>query len=539
MADRLGVAAVLACASLGVGADVGAGFGAAATAPVPSDAGAPPAWADAALDPEWATAAELDGFLRAKADELRLAGLAVVVLADDEILFEGTYGEAAPDGRAVTLDTPFVLGSTSKQVTALAVHQLVAQDRLGLDDTVGALLPELGGDASALAPVTVEQLLEHTSGLTMRAGLDFFSLWPQAGSIADDARRLLREQPDVEPGARFEYTNANYTLLGAIIEAVTGDSFESSLQELVVDPLGMEATTSDLDRAASDGLAVGEYTWFRLLNVATPTPVTAAAAPSGYLTSNAHDLTRLVEAHLGAPTGIDPDVLEAARRPLTEIDRYSAYASGWYERAFWELTDLDAGWGDPDLPRIWEHGGDALRAMSYVAIAPELGFGIVVLTNTGLGTDPGRFAAFTDDLVHEIVGTQPSSRSTDPLIAAAPAIMVGMPLLLAAAIAWLVLVLRRPPASRVARWLPVAVTGVLVALTLWIAFVVVPANTRASLIDTWWWSGAPDLAVSIGLSLLLTACVVPLLVAQLVAASRGRDPGSSPDQYRSGEGVEA
>ncbi|MGW4928760.1 serine hydrolase domain-containing protein [Agromyces sp. NPDC004153] len=513
--------------------------GAAAAAPGPVEAGAMPAWADAAYDPEWATASELEGFLRAKADELRLAGLAVVVLAEDEVLFEGTYGEAAPDGRPVTLDTPFVLGSTSKQFTALAVQQLVAQDRLGPDDTIGSLLFELGGDASALASVTVEQLLEHTSGLTMRAGLDFFSLWPQAGSIEEDARRLLREQPEVEPGTRFEYTNANYTLLGAIIEAATGETYESAMQELVVDPLGLEATTSDLDRAAADGLAIGEYTWFRLLNVTTPTPVTAAAAPSGYLTSNAHDLTRLVEAHLGTSTGIDPDVLEAARRPLTEIDRYAGYASGWYQRAFWELTEFDAGWEDPDLPRIWEHGGDALRAMSYIAIAPDLGFGVVVLTNTGLGSDQGRFAGFTNALLHEIVGTRAAPVSTDPLIAAAPAIMIGMPLLLAAAIAWVVLVLRRPPASRIARWLPVAVTAVLVALTLWIAFVVVPASTRASLIDTWWWSGAPDLAVSIGLSLLLTACVVPLLVAQVVAASRRREPGSSPDQYRSGDGVEA
>ena len=145
---------------------------------------------DERAEPRWAEASEIDRFLRAQFEELRLPGLAVLVVTRDGVRFEGMYGNADPAGRPVSADTPFLLGSTSKQFTALAVHQLVVQGRLGLENTVGALVPELAGTDSAFAAVTVEQLLGHTSGLSLNAGHDIWSLWPQADSIRDEFAEL-------------------------------------------------------------------------------------------------------------------------------------------------------------------------------------------------------------------------------------------------------------------------------------------------------------------------------------------------------------
>ena len=108
--------------------------------------------AHAAPDPKWPdpqreTPDQLDRFVSAKVDELNLPGLAVVVVAEVKVLVEGTYGEASP-GVPVSLDTPFRLGSTSKQFTGLAVQQLIAQGRLSLDTPVGAALPEVGQNAA-------------------------------------------------------------------------------------------------------------------------------------------------------------------------------------------------------------------------------------------------------------------------------------------------------------------------------------------------------------------------------------------------------
>ena len=80
--------------------------------------------------PGWATASEIDRFLQKERADLKLSGLAVVVISQRSIIFERGYGDAAPEGPAVTLNTPFVLGSTSKQLTGLAVQQLIAQGRL-------------------------------------------------------------------------------------------------------------------------------------------------------------------------------------------------------------------------------------------------------------------------------------------------------------------------------------------------------------------------------------------------------------------------
>lgn len=486
-------------------------------------------------EPRWAEASEIDRFLRAQFEELRLPGLAVLVVTRDGVRFEGMYGNADPAGRPVSSDTPFLLGSTSKQFTALAVHQLVVQGRLGLENTVGALVPELAGTDSAFAAVTVEQLLGHTSGLSLNAGHEIWSLWPQADSIRDEARRLLRDRPDAPPGEDYQYSNANYIVLGAIIEAVSGSTYEAALQDLVASPLGLDATTSDLDRAHEAGLADGNYTWFRTVNLVTPSSASAAAAPAAYVTASARDLSRLVGAHLGAPSGVDPAVLEAVRLPRSRLDRLADYAGGWIVRPFWELTDRGAGWEDPGLPRIWEHDGNSLRAMSYIAFAPDVDVGVVVLTNTGRGTDDRRFLAFTSELLHEVVGTRPAPRTVDPLIAAAPLIMVGIPALQLVAILWLMAVGRRPPPSSIARWMPVAIGALATAAGLVVAFVILPDRSRASLIDTWWWVGAPDLALSIGVSLALSACWIALITARLARRSRRRAGA----QKTSGLGVEA
>ena len=194
----------------------------------------------------WATASEITAFLNKERADLKLSGLAVVVLAGGSVIFEGVFGDAAPGGPAVTLSTPFVLGSTSKQLTGLAIQHLIAQRKVSLEDTVGSLLRRLGSAISPFAGVTVAQLLSHTSGISAGAGTaDVFDPTPGFTSLGSEVRHLLMSSPSSEAGTRFEYSNGNYSLLGSIIEEVTGQSFEAALQGLVARPLGLDTTTSD------------------------------------------------------------------------------------------------------------------------------------------------------------------------------------------------------------------------------------------------------------------------------------------------------
>lgn len=229
------------------------------------------------------------------------------------------------------------------------------------------------------------QLLSHRSGLAERAGADC-ELWPAATTVQDEARRLLGLAPASAPGTTFEYSNANYTLLGAIIETVTGASYADALTRFVTDPLALGATTGDRQRARAAGSVEGHYPWFRTLVTQLPQPEWPLAVPSAFVTSTADDLARLLLAHLGSSAGIPPAVLDAARTPLGREDEWREYASGWERRTFWELTDDNAGWQDPALPALWEHHGSTLRTFSYLGFSPARDLGVVILGDTSFGS---------------------------------------------------------------------------------------------------------------------------------------------------------
>jgi CubicO group peptidase (beta-lactamase class C family) len=128
------------------------------------------------------------------------------------------YGSADDaTGTPNTVDTVFSIGSVTKAFTAAGVLDLVAKGRLGLDDRVGPLLPELKGP---VAGVTVRQLLLHTSGLTGSHGQDHRPLSREAALAAISGLDLA-----FAPGSGYLYSNAGYTLLGLVIEAVSGRSY--------------------------------------------------------------------------------------------------------------------------------------------------------------------------------------------------------------------------------------------------------------------------------------------------------------------------
>lgn len=477
----------------------------------------------AAPEPSWASAEDLDAFLRERVKDLHLPGLAVVVVTDGEVHFEGTYGEARP-GVAVTLDTPFLLGSTSKQFTALAVQQLIADGELALDTPVAHILPAFADAGPPHSQITVEQLLAHRSGLAEER-LEW-SPWLTSATLQEEATHLAGVPLTAPPGEAYAYVNSGYTVLGAVVEQVAGMPFDEALQTLVVKPLGLTATTGDLKAAAENGLAAPHYTWFQRVNVETPSPMAPYAVPAALLTSTARDLTTLVRAHLGTSTGMDPEVLRAAREPLGAVDEHTDYASGWLVRGLWELTDDDVGWDSPDRPTLWEHEGSIPRALSSLSFSPELGLGVVALTNTGAGTDQVGWWRFRYDLHHAVLGTRGLPQEPDLLVAAAPLLMPGLPMAQAGTLIWWAVTRHRRPLGSIAR----AAAGATAALALVFAFGLVPPRTGMPLLDHRWVAVVPDLAISVAAMLALASAFV---VAAVTAAVRGRR--RSPGQVRRGQ----
>ena len=469
-----------------------------------------------------ASAEDVERFLTAQRDELHLPGLAVVVLRDGRPLVATGLGEAAPGGPAVTTDTPFVLGSTSKQFTGLLVQQLILEGRLTLETRVRDVLPWFGNDGDRLSQITVRDLLGHTSGLSTVAGRA--QLGWRAGrppSIEAGVRALSDEDLTSAPAGSFEYSNSNYDVLGAVIESVRKQPYSQALDELVVEPLGLGSTTANL-LEPPDALAAGHYAWLGRFTRVTPDPLVPGAVPSSRVISSANDLARVIQAHLGAadsPATLRP-ALEAAREPVRRVHDYAEYASGLYVRPLWELNAANSNPLQAGLPLCVEHDGETDRSMSYLLACPQLGLGVVALTNVGQGPDTNRWWSFKNDLVHAVLGTPAGTFPSDPVTENATAIFVGVPLAL-------LVIVAAQARSRGRRRAAIAwsVAGLaLGAGALWLGYVYAPARADGGPIHVMW-SAVPDLAVSTILSTVATVACAALALLML----RRRAPSPVPD----------
>ena len=160
---------------------------------------------------------------------------AVLVARDGQVLLEKGYG-AADRTRNIpaTKDTAFDIGSNTKDFTKIAVLQLADKKKLNLDDPIPRFF---GGVPADKAAITVAQLMDHTAGFGMYSGLDNEKVTKE-----EFMRRVLPAQLVSEPGKKESYSNPGYGLLAAIIEKISGQSFEQYLHQHIFKPAGMTTT---------------------------------------------------------------------------------------------------------------------------------------------------------------------------------------------------------------------------------------------------------------------------------------------------------
>ena len=142
-------------------------------------------------------------------------------------------------------DTKFRLGSITKQFTAALVLQLTEQGKVKLDGKISDYLPDYRKDVGD--KITVHHLLTHTSGIPSYTSQPRFFEDVSRNSfvVADFVKKYASGDLEFEPGSKFSYNNSGYFLLGAIIEKVTGKSYEQVLKENILDPLEMKSTGYD------------------------------------------------------------------------------------------------------------------------------------------------------------------------------------------------------------------------------------------------------------------------------------------------------
>lgn len=142
-------------------------------------------------------------------------------------------------------DTIFALASASKPFTALAILQLAQQGKLDFHEPLGAYLD--GFPAAIAGTVTVHHLLTHTSGMgdliTNQEFLDKVGTWTSADEVMTELMKIIRKEPlEFTPGTRNRYSNNGYDTLGAVVAAVSGQSFYDYVRENVFAAAGMTRT---------------------------------------------------------------------------------------------------------------------------------------------------------------------------------------------------------------------------------------------------------------------------------------------------------
>lgn len=176
----------------------------------------------------------------------------VVIARDGKPVFAQAYGYANREKKIPnTPDTPFMLASTNKMFTGLAIGQLVEQGKLTYDDPLSKFLPDFPDPESA-KKIRIKHLLSHTSGLA-REGSPIASASDRPITVKAMIEAFERQPLAFEPGTKHVYSNMGFVLLGRVIEVVTGQDYYDYIQKHVFAPAG--ATTASFPLFPKDGVA--------------------------------------------------------------------------------------------------------------------------------------------------------------------------------------------------------------------------------------------------------------------------------------------
>ncbi len=331
--------------------------------------------------------APLDGFdaYVAKAVHAwRTPGLAVVVVKDGQVAFSKGYG-VRELGKPEPVDTHtlFAIGSTTKAMTAALVGMLVDEKKLGWDDPVVKHLPWFQlKDPHLTREITVRDLLTHRAGL---GNADY--LWyGQATVPREILERVRLLDPAYSLRSSFIYQNVMYAAAGAVIEAVSGQSWEQMIRSRIFESLGMsESIATAATLAKQPNVAKPHYIIDGELRVIDNISVDGVA-PAGSVWSSVHDMSKWTQMLLdGGKAGqrllLTPETVDELFKPQTIVTREQFYPTARLTKPHW--TTYGLGWFQQDYRgrAVDYHTGSIDGMVAIHGVMREQRLGVYVLAN--------------------------------------------------------------------------------------------------------------------------------------------------------------
>lgn len=314
----------------------------------------------------------LDPALREVTGSEAVPGGAAAVFDRDQILF-AVSGRTTSGGSEITRSTGFHFGSTGKAVTATLAGHLAELGLLSFTDSIGSMFgPEV------LRPwrgVTLEQLLTHRAGLPPFTDDSAWSVFQRYSEFRmPEARRrfgadVLAAPPLYPPGTDQQYSNASFILAAAMMEAATGEAFESLIQRHILRGLEIEGGFDDPGESVAN-FALGHTRSGTGGSTREDLPHTPLVRPAGDMWFRFDDYAHFAAAHLrallGEPGVLDPKTVRYLHTPIGQ------YAKGWGIQEY-QGTELHL------------HVGGAGTSYALVALYPEMGWGTTIAVNVGGG----------------------------------------------------------------------------------------------------------------------------------------------------------
>lgn len=322
---------------------------------------------------------EIDAYITGQMRRLHIPGAALAIVEGERIVHRAGFGRARPGGQTPTPQTPFMIGSLTKSITALAVMQLVEAGKIELDAPVQRYLPWFRvADPEASARMTVRHLLNQTSGLPLLPSETVLADYDDLPDATERQVRALSTLKLAYPvGSKCEYSNFNYNILGLVIEAASGKAYVNYVQKHIFDPLEMSHSFASQAEAQQHGLATGYRHWFSLPFPAPNLPAPRGSLPSGQLISCAEDMAHYLIAHLNGGRYGEAQILSEAG--IDEMHRGAVdfvmmgkmtgrYGMGWFE--------IDLG-----QTKTYTHGGNVPNFSAFAGLLPKQKRGVILLFN--------------------------------------------------------------------------------------------------------------------------------------------------------------
>ncbi|MEY7847649.1 serine hydrolase domain-containing protein [Natrarchaeobius sp. A-rgal3] len=305
----------------------------------------------------------VDDAIAADLEEYDASGAVVSVVHGGEIALTNGYGETSFGGAPIDPEvTPIHTGSVSKLFTYTAAMRLIEEGAIDPDEDVTDYLESVSIPDTDDDPITLSHLATHSAGFEIRSRHDTVSD-PADREPLEDAVGKRPPNRVYPPGERFGYTNYAASLTGQLVADVSGSSFEASVAESVLEPLGMDRSTFDVvpDQfdAETRGAYLDEAQW--LSNV----------PPASGLWSTGEEMAEFVLAHLEGGATDEGRILSAEateemhRQWFTVHEELDGMAFGFVERTRGDV-------------RLLGHTGEGTGYGSSLVLVPELDLGLFV-----------------------------------------------------------------------------------------------------------------------------------------------------------------